>query len=247
MLNRIKEHLANQNWTAVALELLIVVCGVAIGFQITEWNRGRLAQDDYQLARDRLVDETRTNIAQLEELAGRYEEKEQIIGSAIAQLRSCNVGAEAEQEILRALDAMRGTSSPVLLTDAARRITEEQLLVARQSDNERLRLENYHSMLVSSNVVTQSVDEYNDVLSIDIHPSVGFGEFFTSEFSSGFEQRRPVLVVPLSEACKDTSFTKLFYLAERRLNFSRPFVQGRLERLRQNLADMGANELAVSQ
>ncbi|WP_337660955.1 hypothetical protein [Erythrobacter sp. Alg231-14] len=247
VLSRIKDHLANQNWIAIVLEFLIVVSGVAIGFQITEWNRGRLAESDYQIARDRLVDETRTNIANFEELAEIFEEKERVVGSAIELLRSCPTGAEAEQEIVKALEALRGTRSPVLLTAAARRITEEQTLVARQNDEERLRLEQFLEMLIASNEVAEGVDKYNEVLTIDNHPAVGFGEFHTSEFSTGFEQRRPILTVPLSSACRDTSFTKLFYLAERRLNYNRPFVQNRIEWLQQNLSDMGASELAVSE
>ncbi|MEP3422151.1 MAG: hypothetical protein ABJN35_10490 [Erythrobacter sp.] len=247
VLNRIKSHLANQNWTAIALEFVIVVCGVAIGFQITEWNRGRLAESDYQIARDRLIDETRANIANFEELAARFEEKDKIVGASIELLRSCQTGAEAEQEVVRALDALRGTSSPVLLKAAARRITEEQTLVARQEEGERLRLEQFYEMLIASNSVSEGVDRYNDVLRIDDHPAVGFGEFYTSEFSTGFQQRRPILTAPLSVVCRDTSFTKLFYLAERRLNFNRPFVQARIELLQQNLSDMGASELAVSE
>lgn len=247
MLERIKDHLANQNWTAVVLELLIVVVGVAIGFQITEWNRGRLAEGDYQLARDRLVDETRANISAFEDLAGIYEEKEQVVGAAVNLLRSCQSDAQAERKILRALESLRGTRSPVLLAAAARRITEEQSLVARQDEDERLRLEQYRDLLIASNNVTENVDQYSDVFTIDNHPSVGFGEFGTSEFSDGFEQRSPVLSVPLSEACRDVSFTKLFYLAERRLNYNRPFVQSRLEILRENLEAMGEDEKAVSQ
>jgi len=40
ILSRIIHHLKTQNWTAVALEFVIVVAGVVIGFQVTAWNQG---------------------------------------------------------------------------------------------------------------------------------------------------------------------------------------------------------------
>ena len=42
ILRRTIDHLRTQNWTAVALELLIVVIGVFLGFQLNDWNAGRL-------------------------------------------------------------------------------------------------------------------------------------------------------------------------------------------------------------
>ena len=41
ILSRIIHHLRTQNWTAVALEFVLVIAGIVIGFQITEWNQDR--------------------------------------------------------------------------------------------------------------------------------------------------------------------------------------------------------------
>jgi len=41
ILSRIIHHLKTQNWTAVALEFVIVIAGVVIGFQVTAWNQTR--------------------------------------------------------------------------------------------------------------------------------------------------------------------------------------------------------------
>jgi hypothetical protein len=43
-LRRIAAHLKTQNWTAVGLDLLIVVIGVFIGTQVSNWNQGRIAK-----------------------------------------------------------------------------------------------------------------------------------------------------------------------------------------------------------
>lgn len=51
-LRRVIEHLRTQNWTAVALDLLITVVGVFIGIQVSNWNGER---QDRQRSREVLV------------------------------------------------------------------------------------------------------------------------------------------------------------------------------------------------
>ncbi|WP_339748111.1 hypothetical protein [uncultured Maricaulis sp.] len=41
ILSRIIHHLKTQNWTAVAIEFVIVIAGVVIGFQVTGWHAER--------------------------------------------------------------------------------------------------------------------------------------------------------------------------------------------------------------
>jgi hypothetical protein len=45
ILRRIVEHMKQQQWTAVFIELAIVVLGVFIGMQVSNWNAERQAQD----------------------------------------------------------------------------------------------------------------------------------------------------------------------------------------------------------
>ncbi len=42
ILRRVTEHVKAQNWTAVALDFVIVVVGVFIGIQVSNWNDARL-------------------------------------------------------------------------------------------------------------------------------------------------------------------------------------------------------------
>lgn len=45
ILRRITQHVKDQNWFAVVLDFFIVVVGILIAFQITEWNEGRGERD----------------------------------------------------------------------------------------------------------------------------------------------------------------------------------------------------------
>lgn len=44
ILRRLTEHLRKQEWTAVAIDFVIVVLGVVIGLQVNNWNEERLDQ-----------------------------------------------------------------------------------------------------------------------------------------------------------------------------------------------------------
>ena len=44
ILSRVIAHVREQNWTAIAIDLVIVVAGVVIGFQVTAWGNERAAR-----------------------------------------------------------------------------------------------------------------------------------------------------------------------------------------------------------
>lgn len=73
ILARLSRAVREQNWFAVAIEFVIVIAGVVIGFQITAWNAGRQlqAQEDAYLLR--LHGEVESMIAMR---AGRVAERE---------------------------------------------------------------------------------------------------------------------------------------------------------------------------
>ena len=57
LLRRITEHVKAQNWTAVALDFLIVVLGVFIGIQVSNWNAARTERVEERQLITRLLDE----------------------------------------------------------------------------------------------------------------------------------------------------------------------------------------------
>lgn len=59
ILRRMIEHVKAQNWTAVALDFVIVVVGVFMGIQLGNWNEARADRADERQLITRLHDETR--------------------------------------------------------------------------------------------------------------------------------------------------------------------------------------------
>ncbi len=70
ILSRIAKHLREQNWTAVGIELLIVIIGVFIGAQASNWNEERKVRDGERVFLERVrsemagdLDDTKGKIA----------------------------------------------------------------------------------------------------------------------------------------------------------------------------------------
>ena len=62
ILARIANAIREQNWFAVALEFVIVISGVVIGFQVTGWAESQAESERAELYLDRLVDDMEENL-----------------------------------------------------------------------------------------------------------------------------------------------------------------------------------------
>lgn len=67
ILRRLSQHLRSQNWLAVVLDFLIVVIGVFIGIQMSNWNEAREQRNDEREVLLRLDHEIESAIASFED------------------------------------------------------------------------------------------------------------------------------------------------------------------------------------
>ena len=65
ILRRVIAHVQEQNWTAIAIDFVIVVVGVFIGIQVSNWNTARAEHDRERRLLGELRDELEESIAQL--------------------------------------------------------------------------------------------------------------------------------------------------------------------------------------
>jgi hypothetical protein len=63
ILRRFSKHVTDQNWFAVGLDVLVVITGIFIGMQITEWNETRKSKEVTQSYYMRLLKDLRTEEA----------------------------------------------------------------------------------------------------------------------------------------------------------------------------------------
>ena len=57
VIRRIREHVATHDWFAVAVDVGIVVLGVFLGTQVSNWNEARLEDRTARDFRQRVIDE----------------------------------------------------------------------------------------------------------------------------------------------------------------------------------------------
>lgn len=85
IVRRIREHLVVHSWFAVAVDFLIVVVGVLIGMQVSNWNNRRIEHHQSLSYRSRLIDELDFNARQFAQQIAYYE---QVRGHALATMRA---------------------------------------------------------------------------------------------------------------------------------------------------------------
>ncbi len=63
LLRRVIEHVREQNWTAVGIDFVIVVIGVFVGIQVSNWNAGRAERELVRGHLSEIADDLRTHLA----------------------------------------------------------------------------------------------------------------------------------------------------------------------------------------
>lgn len=59
LFRRVMQHVRDQNWTAVGIDFVIVVVGVFVGIQVSNWNESRVERAQEQAILARLVEDYR--------------------------------------------------------------------------------------------------------------------------------------------------------------------------------------------
>jgi len=90
VIRRIRQHVAAHNWLAVGIDLLIVVLGVFLGIQASNWNEARLEAVQGASYRQRLIDELDFNIRQHRQQLAYYQ---QALGHGQTALATLEKGA----------------------------------------------------------------------------------------------------------------------------------------------------------
>lgn len=146
LLRRVIEHVKAQNWTAVALDFVIVVVGVFIGIQVSNWNDARadkaqeaaiLAQLNAEFSEIHEALERQIRIRQ-----GYVED----LGNLIAGLEGTGPMPE-DQTIKRALIALRSTGRRPAQSAAYLQLTSNGELARLSNEDLKQALIRYHARL----------------------------------------------------------------------------------------------------
>lgn len=220
LLRRVIEHVKAQNWTAVALDFVIVVVGVFIGIQVANWNDARAERGEFELARERLRAEAAANLATLDSIDTEMTERLSVVRDAFDALRSCVDSPENQAAIARGLWRITGTTGVNLRMSALTEITEAPHLAVRLTRGQRKDLEVLKFAMIVLRRESNFVEDLPLRERAANHPQIAVGDLETISGSyNGIElsgERRALqLAAPVSKVCRDNALIKSFYHWER--------------------------------
>ena len=87
-IRRFREHVAKQNWFAVAVDVLIVVLGVFLGMQVNNWNEARIERGEVRAYRNQIIENLKANEREVAAGARYYRQVRRHALAALATLES---------------------------------------------------------------------------------------------------------------------------------------------------------------
>ena len=212
ILRRITKHVKDQNWFAVALDFFIVVVGILLAFQITNWSEGRQDHIAYEQAYGRMVAEARDNIAEMERLIDLMSPPLKEFRKAVEDIKTCDDGEAVNERVNLAIQLLNITPAPRFQNDAISELTTSNLFLDLQSPERRAQYAQYAGNLATNMEYSDTVSKKMEMRSDDLHQFLDYGPVgYSSELESSDNKRPLVLTVELNEACKDYDFRKMLY------------------------------------
>ena len=162
LLRRVLEHVKTQNWTAVGLDFIIVVVGVFIGIQVSNWNDARVERE---LAREYISRVQEDLLANQQDMEMRTEYFSGIRHHALAALNARTKPASTLDEQFLVSSFIASFS----LRRSYQRNTFDELLSAGTmnaipSVEVRNRIAEYYRVAEGSDFYMNSVPSYADAL-----------------------------------------------------------------------------------
>src|SRR3954451_83785 len=90
VIRRFRDHVAEHNWFAVGVDVAVVVLGVFLGMQASNWNEDRLDRRRGDQYRQRLIDDLDANEEDFRQRAVYYQQVHDLGYAALQDLRRPN-------------------------------------------------------------------------------------------------------------------------------------------------------------
>ena len=162
ILKRLRNEAGRQNWFGVAVDLIILIVGVFLGIQVSNWNQGRLDRAEGREYREQLYRDLESN---QRDLAFRMHYQSQILGHAEAALAALDRPANDRPGafIISAYEASNHIPQPV------RRDTYEEVLAAGKANFVgdkmlRDRIANYYVGMATMQRLFDNIPPYRETI-----------------------------------------------------------------------------------
>ena len=212
ILTRITKALKDQNWLAVAIEFVIVVAGVVIGFQISSWNEARQTRTSLVAALEQAREEVRENIAAADLQIGRIEAFMDDIDQLTDRIGTCTPPGPNDTSIGEVIILMGNDYSPTYDDSSLAHLLGNDSFIPFLPENVRAALNSYKARLVEDR--EQHAINFN--LMWDNH--IIAHRFIGARMAGGLDEAQLGLAVPFETACQDADFQRRFVITAAFLN-----------------------------
>jgi hypothetical protein len=208
ILRRLTQHVKDQNWFAVGLDFFIVVAGILIAFQITNWNAARQDKLIYEQARTRVIEEANANLSlaqnTLKQLSGQQIEAVEIIQALV----TCKADEGAEERFIRTIQSLRLIAGLTVRSDAISQIITSDAFLDNISPEDRSMLSVYARRI--DTVATFS--RFSDSFQLNRSPPQDnpiFKRTLDGDFGNGLAKMQ--LTVSYEQACQDIALNQFLF------------------------------------
>jgi len=161
-MRRVREHVTDHNWFAVGIDLIIVVLGVFLGTQVSNWNAERIAHEAGDSYRARIVRDLENNQSDLQSRGAYFS---QVRGFALQVLRDLDGSGRIsdEQFLIAAYQATQIYPRP-LTRGAYDEIQSVGALDTLGNVSTRDNIANYYVAVETSEATFRNVPPYREIV-----------------------------------------------------------------------------------
>lgn len=117
ILRSLMKHVNDQNWIAVFIDFMIVVVGVFIGIQVSNWNTAR---QEHNLEREylgRLAEDLSRSVENADQNIVAMERQYRLLGIVLDKLDTCTLDEESREDFALGIYLMGRLEPPPLVQD----------------------------------------------------------------------------------------------------------------------------------
>ena len=159
---RFRDHIAEHNWFAVGIDVLVVLLGVFLGLQANNWNEYRLDRQRGEQYRERLIDDLDANEQDFRQRAVYYRQVHDLGYAALQDMRR----SHSRDPTAFLNEAFKAS---FILPRSTRRATYQEIVSAGAmgslgNESTRQKIMIYYSTLDMTDVLTATLPPYRERL-----------------------------------------------------------------------------------
>lgn len=160
-LARVRERFKTQDWFGVGVDLAIVIVGVFIGIQVSNWNSDRIAREQAHGYRVEIGEELNNHAHSIDVMTAYYRQVRRHAIAALTALNAPRIG-NGEQFLVDAFEATQILPRPLRL-NTFERVRADPVINLIASPALQQQLANYEANVESTEVTLSAITPYRDL------------------------------------------------------------------------------------